>query len=143
MAEAYALRPDSPTYSQDRPALYVACYVAKLENEPQRLCDPATRQRLIRHMRGYFALLQERKEIAQSPVAGEFVKIERRLNSRTGIDTGPDDFAPDPGILTALAALVREGVLPQPDFTEALKPDVPQAVIDALGATRPVRPYCS
>jgi hypothetical protein len=122
---------------------YLTCYVGQLERAPRTQCDPEKRRELARHTRGYFYLLDQDKEISSDPIAGGFVDFQRKLESKSDISPGREDFTPDPAILGSWERLVSIGALSNGESLEdLLQPEVPDEVIRQLTDLKVVHPLC-
>lgn len=122
---------------------YLDCYVGKMLEKPQQLCDADTRHRLVRYTRGYFGLLAGLKRDDQAPALQGMLKMERQMETRSNIETGKDDYSPDPHIIEGWKTLVADGAFAKDrELSSQLKPEVSSSVIDALTAIKPAKAIC-
>jgi hypothetical protein len=120
---------------------YLVCYIERAREFPKQLCVGDGKDQLARYTRGYFALLAAQRDAPAAPQA--FVEMQRQLDTGSDIQSGLEDFSPDPRIIDGLKSLISDGVfIRSDDLAAKLSPEVPSSVIAELTATEPGRPVC-
>lgn len=120
---------------------FLVCHLRRVHDFPLQICVGDGKDQLTRYTRGYFKLLARLRDAPQPPQA--FVQMQGQMDTRSDIQSGPEDFSPDPRIIAGLKDLVHDGVYTKSDdLAKKLSPEVPRSVIAELTAIEPGKPIC-